>query len=190
MGNASSTRAVPAPEPVPAAGKSYDSSSYVSHKSKAAKPVQKNVESLYILHDELGSGAFSTVYRGTKKDTGEVYAIKHIAKKDVQSEEDIQALMEEVGILEDIHHPHVMQIFGFYEDPKYYSLVTELVVGGELFDRIVARQHYNESIARDLVRIFLDTLNFLHSNGIVHRGRTVIVSLIQTLSSLFTDPQT
>jgi serine/threonine protein kinase len=62
-----------------------------------------------------------------------------------------------------------MRLYGFFEDAKFYSLVTELVIGGELFDRIVARKHYNELIARDLVKIFLETLDFLHSNGIVHR---------------------
>ena len=47
--------------------------------------------------------------------------------------------------------------------------VTELVSGGELFDRIVEKNHYNELIARDLVKIFISTLDFLHTNGIVHR---------------------
>jgi len=63
-----------------------------------------------------------------------------------------------------------MRLFAFYEDSRYYSLVTEMVSGGELFDRIVEKKHYNEAIARDLVKIFLETLHFLHSNGIVHRG--------------------
>jgi serine/threonine protein kinase len=63
-----------------------------------------------------------------------------------------------------------MHLYGFYDDSKYFSLVTEIVDGGELFDRIVAKQHYNEHIAREFVKIFLLTLDFLHSNGIVHRG--------------------
>jgi serine/threonine protein kinase len=47
------------------------------------------------------------------------------------------------------------------------------VVGGELFDRVVALQHYSEHEARDLVVILLRTLDFLHSNGIVHRDLKV-----------------
>ena len=88
----------------------------------------------------------------------------------LQSQEDIDALLEEVAILQAIHHPHVMHLLAFYDDSKYYSLVTEIVDGGELFDRIVEKQHYNEHIAREFVKIFLMTLDFLHSNGIVHRG--------------------
>ena len=62
-----------------------------------------------------------------------------------------------------------MRLEGFYEDAKYYNLVTELIVGGELFDRIVERKHYDECHARDLVKTFLETLHFLHANNIAHR---------------------
>ena len=47
---------------------------------------------------ELGSGAFSIVYKGKKKDTGDVVAIKHISKKDCSSKDDLDALMEEVSL--------------------------------------------------------------------------------------------
>eukprot|EP00614_Pseudopedinella_elastica_P011944 CAMPEP_0172599222 /NCGR_PEP_ID=MMETSP1068-20121228/19296_1 /TAXON_ID=35684 /ORGANISM="Pseudopedinella elastica, Strain CCMP716" /LENGTH=224 /DNA_ID=CAMNT_0013399397 /DNA_START=105 /DNA_END=776 /DNA_ORIENTATION=+ len=135
-----------------------------------ANPIEGvKIESLYSMKEELGSGAFSTVFRAIKKDTGEAVAIKHISKKDVPSKEDIENLREEVAILRKIHHPHVMRCMGFYADSKYFSVVTELVVGGELFDRIVEKKHYNELMARDLVKIFLETLDFMHSNGIVHR---------------------
>ena len=96
-------------------------------------------------------------------------ALPHVSLP-LQSQEDIDALLEEVAILQAIHHPHVMHLLAFYDDSKYFSLVTEIVDGGELFDRIVEKQHYNEHIAREFVKIFLVTLDFLHSNGIVHRG--------------------
>ena len=143
---------------------------YVDQKAIVAKPIHKSVKSIYTFKEELGSGAFSTVFKAIHKESGQVVAIKHVSKADVPSQEDIDSLLEEVAILQAIHHPHVMHLFGFYDDSKYYSLVTEIVDGGELFDRIVEKQHYNEHIARELVRIFLVTLDFLHSNGIVHRG--------------------
>lgn len=119
---------------------------------------------------QLGSGAFSKVYKATSKaDKATQFAIKVVQKKDVPDPSDVEALFEEVGILQQIHHPHVMRLYGFYEDVHEYALVTEIVEGGELFDRIVELQHYSEKVARDLVAIFLGTLDFLHSNGIVHR---------------------
>ena len=44
-----------------------------------------------------------------------------------------------------------------------------MVEGGELFDRIVSKTHYTEKEARDLVKLFLVTMNYMHQKGIVHR---------------------
>jgi len=146
--------------------------SFVEPKKIRAKAEKiQDIKNIYDLHKELGSGAFSVVFEATKKGdaSSEAVAIKRVLKKQCSSKDDVEGLLEEVGILQEIHHPHVMQLHGFYEDPEYYSLVTELVSGGELFDRIVEKNHYNELIARDLVKIFISTLDFLHTNGIVHR---------------------
>jgi calcium/calmodulin-dependent protein kinase I len=56
----------------------------------------------------------------------------------------------------------------FDENAEIY-IVTELVEGGELFDRIVSKTSYTEKEARDLIRLLLDTLAYMHANGIVHR---------------------
>jgi len=148
------------------------SSLFIDAKNTRANPTQiKNIKDKYDLTKELGRGAFSVVFVAKQKGdaSSESVAIKRVSKKQCNSKDDVEGLLEEVGILQEIHHPHVMRLHAFYEDPDYYSLVTELVSGGELFDRIVERNHYNEEIARDLVKIFISTLDFLHSNGIVHR---------------------
>ncbi len=41
--------------------------------------------------------------------------------------------------------------------------------GGELFDRIVSKAHYTEKEARDIVKILLETLAYMHGSGVVHR---------------------
>ena len=43
------------------------------------------------------------------------------------------------------------------------------VTGGELFDRIIARQHFSENDARNLLRVLIETIRHMHSFGIVHR---------------------
>ena len=47
--------------------------------------------------------------------------------------------------------------------------MTELVQGGELFDRIVSKSHYSEKEARDLIKKLLETLAYMHENNVVHR---------------------
>lgn len=41
--------------------------------------------------------------------------------------------------------------------------------GGELFDRIAAKTTYTEREARDLFRVLVGTIEYLHSCHVVHR---------------------
>jgi len=47
--------------------------------------------------------------------------------------------------------------------------VMELVTGGELFDRIVAKGQYTEKDAAKVMFTLCDALGYLHNKGIVHR---------------------
>jgi calcium/calmodulin-dependent protein kinase I len=49
-------------------------------------------------------------------------------------------------------------------------LVTDLALGGELFDRICRKGSYFESDAADIIRATLSAVAYLHDHGIVHRG--------------------
>jgi calcium/calmodulin-dependent protein kinase I len=48
-------------------------------------------------------------------------------------------------------------------------MVLELLTGGELFDRIVAKGSYSEKEASDLLRSITSAITYLHSINIVHR---------------------
>ncbi len=50
-------------------------------------------------------------------------------------------------------------------------LVTDLCQGGELFDRICAKQYFHEADAAKLVQSVTSAVEYLHSHGIVHRGK-------------------
>lgn len=45
----------------------------------------------------------------------------------------------------------------------------ELLTGGELFDRIVAKGSYSEKEAAEVTRVVAKALKYLHAQGIVHR---------------------
>ena len=46
-------------------------------------------------------------------------------------------LRNEVMILKGLDHPNILKVYEFYEDKRNFYIVTELLTGGELFDRIV-----------------------------------------------------
>jgi serine/threonine protein kinase len=126
-------------------------------------------DELYRLKGVLGTGAFSTVREGFhRSNTGISYAVKCINRKKL-SEEDEAALLDEVSILKEMKHPHIIRLFDFFTEPSTYYLVMERMRGGELFDRIVAKAYYNEKEARDTCKILLEAVDYCHQNHVAHR---------------------
>lgn len=126
-------------------------------------------DELYRLKGVLGTGAFSTVREGYHRSNGKVsYAVKCINRKKL-SEEDEAALLDEVSILKEMKHVHIIRLYDFFTEPSTYYLVMERMRGGELFDRIVAKAYYNEKEARDTCKIVLDAVGYCHKNHVAHR---------------------
>lgn len=118
---------------------------------------------------QLGEGAFSVVIEATKKSTDEHYAVKVITKSKLSKEDEI-ALKDEINILTELKHEHIIRLYDVYDAPSYYYLVTEQMKGGELFDRVVSKSFYNEKEARDVCKILFEAIGFCHSKSVAHRN--------------------
>ena len=117
---------------------------------------------------QLGEGAFSVVKEGTHKQTSRTFAIKIVTKAKLTKEDEL-ALKDEIDVLKELKHPHIIRLYDVFDEPQYYYLVTEQMRGGELFDRIVAKQYYNEKEARDVCKTLFEALAYCHSKKIAHR---------------------
>jgi calcium/calmodulin-dependent protein kinase I len=127
-----------------------------------------DIDKLYDFKNELGRGAFSIVYLGVHKATGNKYAIKVINKKDLGKDYEKNLKME-VDILKKVNHPNIIALKELFDTPDKLYLVMELVTGGELFDKIVEKGSYTESEASQLVRKIVSAVEYLHGIDIVHR---------------------
>lgn len=128
------------------------------------------VEDHYELRDVLGTGAFSQVVLGeSKKSPGQLYAIKCIDKKALKGKED--SLDNEIKVLRKLRHENIVQLVETFEDKFKVYLVMELVTGGELFDRIVEKGSYTEKDASALIKQILEAVDYMHTEGVVHRGQ-------------------
>jgi len=78
-------------------------------------------------------------------------------------------LKDEIGILKELNHGHIIRLYDTFEDMSEYYLVTEMMTGGELFDRIVAKSYYSEKEARDVCKILFSALAYCHSKKVAHR---------------------
>merc|ERR1719162_2022542 len=129
----------------------------------------------YEVKNQIGKGGYSVVYEGQRKEDAKRVAIKEAWIKAKEKE----AWSSEVAILQTLDHPNIIKFIDHFEPETWqrpndrkgskYYLVTELLEGGELFDRIVEKEFYTEKEARDLVRLLLDAILYIHNKGVVHR---------------------
>ena len=84
-----------------------------------------------------------------------------------------RALQREVDILRDFNHPNILRLIETYSTDQKYYLVTEILEGGELFDRIVEKSSYSESDARDLSKMLIQALEYCHLRRVAHRDLKV-----------------
>jgi len=125
-----------------------------------------DVNDKYIIGEVLGVGNYAEVKLGINKITKEKVAIKVLPLQ----KETTQDILNEIDILARVDdHPHVIQLKEIYENNGTMYIVTELVTGGELFDRIIKNQKFTEANARDLIHVLIETIRHMHSYGIVHR---------------------
>jgi len=122
----------------------------------------------YQLKGVLGNGNYSIVRRGVDLETNENVAVKVIDKRKL-TKEDEAALRVEVEVLSTLNHPNIIKMFGFYNEGKQYCIVTELMNGGELFDRIVKKEFYSEKDAQRVVRTMASVIKYMHDKDVVHR---------------------
>jgi calcium/calmodulin-dependent protein kinase I len=86
-----------------------------------------------------------------EKSTGKKFAVKIIEKKNV-GDQYKKNLEIETAILRKVDHPNIIKLIEMFDSEEFLFLVMELVVGGELFDRIIEKSAYSEGEASQLVR--------------------------------------
>jgi len=102
-----------------------------------------------------------------EKETGIKYAVKMINKSNVG--QDMTRLATEMEILKRVNHPNIICLKEIIDTKNCLFIVTELVTGGELFDKIVELGSYSEKDAAVLVTKMVSAIDYLHEMGIVHR---------------------
>ncbi|AEO68017.1 uncharacterized protein THITE_2117306 [Thermothielavioides terrestris NRRL 8126] len=117
----------------------------------------------------LGAGSYSVVKECIHIDTGRYYAAKVINKRLMAGREHM--VRNEIAVLKKVSmgHQNILTLVDYFETMNNLYLVTDLALGGELFDRICRKGSYYESDAADLIRAVLSAVAYLHDHGIVHR---------------------
>lgn len=121
----------------------------------------------YHVLDVIGEGSFGKVYKGRKKYTGYVVALKFIPKAG-KSPKDLKNLKKEIEIMSDLKHANIIEMLDSYETEKEVVVVTEFAEG-ELFQILEDDGKLSENQVNDITCQLLSALFYLHSHRILHR---------------------
>lgn len=124
----------------------------------------------YKIGQKLGAGAYGIVRLALHIPSHEKRAIKSINKQKIPA--DLQTsprFFSEIDVLMSSDHPNIVRLYEFYEDDKYWHLVTEYMPGGELFDYLSKFKSLTEPIACGFIKQILCAVAYCHSKNIVHR---------------------
>ncbi|NXG58814.1 STK36 kinase, partial [Hemiprocne comata] len=122
----------------------------------------------YHVLEMIGEGSFGRVYKGRRKHSAQVVALKFIPKVG-QSEKELKNLQREIEIMRGLHHPNIIQMLDTFETDKEVVVVADYAEG-ELFqiledDGSLPEDQQVQTIAAQLV----SALYYLHSHRILHR---------------------
>ena len=133
--------------------------------------IPSNIDFLseYNIKGIIGKGTFSVVKLGEHKKTKEKVAIKILQKNKIISKDDLIRIEREIEILKKLKHPNVIKIHRIDEDKKNFYIIMEFCENGELFNRIVEKQHLTEEEAALFYYQLINGLEYIHKNNIVHR---------------------
>jgi len=124
----------------------------------------------YVLDNPpLREGSFGKVYRGTSKDTNNVFAIKCVPFSDEQDFFDA-----ELDISRKLDHPNIIRLYDtiFDDAGSQWHLIMDLCTGGDLFDFIKQRGgagYIEEPIMARWLFQMIDGIAYCHSLKVCHR---------------------
>ncbi|TRY69908.1 hypothetical protein DNTS_015364 [Danionella cerebrum] len=113
----------------------------------------------YEVKEDIGVGSYSICKRCIQKSTGIDYAVKIISKAKRDPTDEVEILLR-YG-----QHPNIITLKDVYDDGRSVYLVTELLKGGELLDKILRQKFFSEREASAVLFTITKTVEYLHAQG-------------------------
>lgn len=129
---------------------------------------------LYELRYKIQSNQTCDWWECVHRKTSEVFDVKIVDRfqpdaATVSGRSVTEAVMHEAAILDSLHHKYIVQFIDFFEEEDAFYLVKERMRGGDLYDRLSLEKKYTETRAREISRILLEAVAYLHDERVAHR---------------------
>ncbi|KAF9483364.1 other/AUR protein kinase [Pholiota conissans] len=127
------------------------------------------------LHDfdmgrPLGKGKFGRVYMvRTKAEPKYIVALKTLYKSEIVQSKVEKQIRREIEIQQNLRHPNVLRLYGYFHDEKRIFLMLEFAGKGELYKQLSKYHRFSERRSSRYIDQMADALSYLHSKHVIHR---------------------
>jgi tRNA A-37 threonylcarbamoyl transferase component Bud32 len=137
-----------------------------NHSSVLMK-IDQQILQKYLIHNEIGKGASSTIVLIEDKLTSVQYALKISEKKKAYSNS--IPWEREIEILRRVRHPNIVYLLEAHATSNKVYSVLELAFGGDLAQRLDRVGYFTEAKTISLMSSIIDAVRYLHKHGVTHR---------------------
>ncbi|KAG0666417.1 hypothetical protein C6P45_000233 [Maudiozyma exigua] len=127
----------------------------------------------FVFKEELGHGSYSTVYKAIDRhDPNKIYAIKVCSKDHIIREAKVKYVTIEKNTLNSLargNHPGIVKLYYTFHDKDNLYFVLDFAAGGELLSLLHKYGTFNDRLSRHFTIQLIDTIEYIHSKGVIHR---------------------
>lgn len=118
----------------------------------------------------LGKGKFGRVYMvRTKTEPKYILALKTLYKSEIVQSRVEKQIRREIEIQQNLRHPNVLRLYGYFHDEKRIFLMLEFAGKGELYKQLSKHGCFSDKRSSRYVDQMADALAYLHSKHVIHR---------------------
>ena len=133
----------------------------------------------YRVVEQLGRDGMATVFRCHDPSLDRYVAVKVLPSYYTEDPTFTARFTQEAQTVARLSHPNILQIYDFGEDKGFSYLVSELVLGGDLQDKLGP-----DPLVLDQVLNYMEplseALDYAHEQGIIHRDIKASNVLLET----------
>lgn len=148
--------------------KEQKTSFFKSSFSNSIKCNNVSLDSFEILK-HLGSGASGKILLVRKLDSGKLYALKAINKKDISYKKQQEYAWNELFILQNNESPYIANLQYSFQNEDFLFLVMDFLIGGDLFFHLRKETRFSEAKTAFYAAEIICALEYLHENFYVYR---------------------
>lgn len=142
----------------------------------------------YEIEEELGKGAYGSVFKVEEKRTKDVRVCKEVGLTGL-SDADIKNMKMEIETLKKLDHPHIVKLFEYAEEGDKLYLIMEMLPGGDMIELLERKgAGLDEKFVAKAMRQLIAPLEYCHDMNILHRDVKPDNMMLTEKKGFFNDP--